>query len=88
MKIIHLFQFKNSIFCNLPFFQEEQRLKNEAAEFDLMNIEIVTEYIVNTHDDFIFDTTSINDLLSMCKKAQKTIEHYFVISMDNYDMKM
>ncbi len=38
-----------------------------------MNIEIVTEYIVKTHDDFNFENTSRNDLLSMCKEAQKQL---------------
>nr|WP_199161667.1 heme oxygenase [Elizabethkingia sp. ASV34] len=85
MKIIHLFRFNDSIFRKIPFFKEEHRLKTDVMEIDLMNIEIVTEYIVKTHDDFSFDNTSGNDLLSMCKKAQKTIEHYFVIKLDHYD---
>ncbi|MDR6461649.1 MULTISPECIES: heme oxygenase [Chryseobacterium] len=85
MKTIHLFRFNDSIFRKIPFFKEEHRLKTDVTELDLMNIEIVTEYIVKTHDDFSFDNTSGNDLLSMCKKAQKTIEHYFVIRLDHYD---
>ncbi|MET3036029.1 heme oxygenase [Chryseobacterium sp. NRRL B-14859] len=85
MKTIHLFRFNDSIFRKIPFFKEEHRLKTDVTEIDLMNIEIVTEYIVRTHDDFSFDNTSGNDLLSMCKKAQKTIEHYFVIRLDHYD---
>ncbi|KAA2222891.1 heme oxygenase [Chryseobacterium sp. ES2] len=85
MKTIHLFRFNDSIFRKIPFFKEEHRLKTDVTEIDLMNIEIVTEYIVKTHDDFSFDNTSGNDLLSMCKKAQKTIEHYFVIKLDHYD---
>lgn len=85
MKTIHLFRFNDSIFRKIPFFKEEHRLKTDVTELDLMNIEIVTEYIVKTHDDFSFDNTSKNDLLSMCKKAQKTIEHYFVIRLDRYD---
>ena len=85
MKTIHLFQFNNSIFRKIPFFKEEHRLKTDVTEIDLMDIEIVTEYIVKTNDDFSFDNTSGNDLLSMCKKAQKTIEHYFVIRLDHYD---
>ncbi|PTT42866.1 heme oxygenase [Chryseobacterium sp. 'Rf worker isolate 10'] len=85
MKTIHLFQFNDSIFRKIPFFKEEHRLKTDVAEIDLMNIEIVTEYIVKTHDDFSFDNTSKNALLSMCKKAQETIEHYFVIKLDHYD---
>ncbi|MCS4300878.1 heme oxygenase [Chryseobacterium sp. BIGb0232] len=85
MKTMHLFRFNDSIFRKIPFFKEEHRLKSDVTEIDLMNIEIVTEYIVKTHDDFSFDDTSGNDLLSMCKKAQKTIEHYFVIRLDHYD---
>ncbi|WP_213278748.1 heme oxygenase [Chryseobacterium indologenes] len=85
MKTIHLFRFNDSIFRKIPFFKEEHRLKTDVIELDLMNIEIVTEYIVKTHDDFSFDNTSGNDLLSMCKKAQKTIEHYFVIRLDHFD---
>ncbi|AZA79811.1 heme oxygenase [Chryseobacterium sp. G0186] len=85
MKTIHLFRFNDSIFRKIPFFKEEHRLKTDVMEIDLMNIEIVSEYVVETHDDFSFDNTSGNDLLSMCKKAQKTIEHYFVIRLDHYD---
>ncbi|RLJ31690.1 hypothetical protein CLU97_1126 [Chryseobacterium sp. 7] len=85
MKTIHLFRFNDSIFRKIPFFKEEHRLKTDVTEIDLMNIEIVTEYVVKTYDDFSFDNTSGNDLLSMCKKAQKTIEHYFVIRLDHYD---
>lgn len=86
MKTIHLFRFNNYIFSKIPFFTEEHRLKTDVTEIDLMNIEIVTEYIVKTHDDFIFDNTSVNDLLSMCKKAQKTIEHYFVLGVNGYNV--
>ncbi|WP_106915335.1 heme oxygenase [Chryseobacterium aurantiacum] len=86
MKTVHLFQFKNSIFRNTPFFKEEDRLKADLKEFDLIDIEIVTEYIVKAQDDFIFENTSIDLLLSMCKKAQKTIEHYFVAKLNGYDM--
>ncbi|UTX49375.1 heme oxygenase [Chryseobacterium sp. MA9] len=85
MKTIHLFRFNNSIFRKIPFFKEEHRLKSDMTDIDLMNIEIVTEYIVKAHDDFTFENTSRNDLLSMCKKAQKTIEHYFVAGLNDYD---
>lgn len=81
MKTIHLFRFNDTIFHKIPFFKEEHRLKTDVTEFDVMNIEIVTEYIVKTHDDFSFENTSSNDLLSMCKKAQKIIEHYFVLKL-------
>ncbi|AZA92805.1 heme oxygenase [Chryseobacterium nematophagum] len=82
MKIIHLFHFKNSIFRKIPFFKEDDRMKSDVIELDIMNIEIVTEYIVKAHDSFTFENTSNTDLLSMCKKAQKTIEHYFVVRLE------
>ncbi|WET00483.1 heme oxygenase [Chryseobacterium arthrosphaerae] len=82
---MHLFRFNDTIFRKIPFFKEEHRLKTDVTELDVMNIEIVTEYIVKTHDDFNFENTSRNDLLSMCKEAQKTIENYFVISLNHYD---
>ncbi|MBP2614881.1 heme oxygenase [Chryseobacterium jejuense] len=85
MKTIHLFRFNDTIFHKIPFFKEEHRLETDVTELDIMNIEIVTEYIVETHDDFSFENTSKNDLLLMCKEAQKTIEHYFVIRLDHYD---
>jgi hypothetical protein len=86
MKTIHLFRFNDSIFRKIPFFKEENRLKTDVTEIDLMNIEIVTEYIVETHDGFSFDNTSVNDLLSMCKKAQRIIEHYFILGVNGYDV--
>lgn len=86
MKTIHIFQFKNAIFNKIPFFKEEHRLKTDTTEFELTDIEIVTEYIVKIPDSFVFENTSENDLLSICKKAQKTIEHYFVIKLDNHGM--
>ncbi|WP_426478179.1 heme oxygenase [Chryseobacterium sp. CBSDS_008] len=86
MKTIHLFRFNNSIFRNIPFFKEEHRLRTDVTELDVMNIEIVTEYVVKIHDDFTFESTSSNDLLSMCRKAQKTIEHYFVTGLNDYDL--
>ncbi|UKB82078.1 heme oxygenase [Chryseobacterium sp. MEBOG06] len=86
MKTIHLFQFKNSFSRNISFFKEERRLKTDLAAFDLIDIEIVTEYIVKTHDDFTFEGTSVNDLILMCKRAQKTIEHYFVAGLNDYDV--
>ncbi|MGH1517071.1 heme oxygenase [Chryseobacterium sp. JK1] len=86
MKTIHLFRFNDSIFRKIPFFEEKHRLKDDITEIDLLTIEIVTEYIVKTQDDFNFDNTSGNDLLSMCKKAQKTIEHYFLVGVNGYDV--
>lgn len=86
MKIIHLFHFKNSISRKIPFFREEDRLKSDITEPDIMNIEVVTEFIVKIPDDFIFEDASENDLLSICRKAQKTIEHYFVVRLNDYDV--
>lgn len=84
MKTIHLFRFKDSTFHKIPFFKEEHRLKSDVEAFDLSTIEIVTEYIVKTHDDFIFEDTSQHDLLLMCNSSQKIIEQYFVMTLDDY----
>lgn len=53
MKTIHLFQFKNSITRKPPFFKEECRLDN--LNDLMMNTEKVTEFIIEVHDDFIFE---------------------------------
>ncbi|UKB82069.1 heme oxygenase [Chryseobacterium sp. MEBOG06] len=88
MKTIHLFQFKNSFSRNIPFFKEECRLDNlnDLMTYDLMNTEKVTEFIIDIHDDFIFEDTSRQDLLKMCKNAKETIEHYFVTDLNDYDV--
>ncbi|MCJ7935901.1 MAG: heme oxygenase [Chryseobacterium sp.] len=88
MKTIHIFKFKDSITRKIPFFKEEHRLEtlNDFIDFDLMDTEIVTEYIIEIHDDFIFEDTSKDDLLLMCKNAKETIEHYFVVRLNDYDV--
>ncbi|WP_110366619.1 heme oxygenase [Chryseobacterium sp. CBTAP 102] len=88
MKTIRLFQFKNSISRKLPFFKEECRLDNlnDLIAYDLMNTEKVTEFIIEVHDDFIFEDTHKEDLLVMCQNAKEIIEHYFVTIMNDYDV--
>lgn len=88
MKTIHLFQFKNSITRKLPFFKEECRLDNlnDLMAYDLMNTEKVTEFIIEVRDDFIFEDMTREDLLSMCRNAREMIEHYFVTTMNDYDV--
>lgn len=88
MKTIHLFQFKNSISRKIPFFKEEHGLDNlnDLMTFDLMNTEKVTEFIIEVHDDFIFEDKTGDDLLAMCQNAKHTIEHYFATTMNDYDV--
>ncbi|EFK35762.1 Uncharacterised protein [Chryseobacterium gleum] len=88
MKTIHLFQFKNSISLKHPFFKEECRLDNlnDLMAYDLMNTEKMTEFIIEVHDDFIFEDMTREDLLSMCENAKEMIEHYFVTTMNDYDV--
>ncbi|CAH0189808.1 heme oxygenase [Chryseobacterium sp. Bi04] len=88
MKTIHLFQFKNSISRKIPFFNEEHRLDNlnDLMTYDLMNTEKVTEFLIDVHDDFVFEDTSRGDLLQMCKNADETIEHYFATALDDYNV--
>ncbi|MDQ0781293.1 heme oxygenase [Chryseobacterium sp. W4I1] len=88
MKTIHLFQFKNSISLKIPSFKEEYRLDNlnDLMTYDLMNTEKVSEFIIEVHDDFIFEDMTKEDLLSMCKNAKEMIEHYFATTMNDYDV--
>ncbi|PXW16506.1 hypothetical protein C8D70_1033 [Chryseobacterium sp. CBTAP 102] len=51
-----------------------------------MNTEKVTEFIIEVHDDFIFEDTHKEDLLVMCQNAKEIIEHYFVTIMNDYDV--
>ncbi len=88
MKTIHLFQFKNSISRKIPFFKEECKLDNlnDLMSYDLMNTEKVAEFIIEVHDDFIFEDMSRKELLQMCQNAKETIEHYFATTMNDYDV--
>lgn len=87
MKIIHLFQFKDSISLKIPFFDEETQLTslNDLMTFDLINTEKVTEFIIETSDDFVFENTKKEDLLTMCKDAKETIDHYFRTVVNEHD---
>ncbi len=88
MKTIHLFQFKNSISRKLPFFKEECRLDNlnDLMVYDLMNTEKVTEFIIEVHDDFIFEDTTREDIMAMCSNAKEMIEHYFATTINDYNI--
>lgn len=88
MKTIHLFQFKDSISREIPFFDENQQLNslNDLMTFDLKNTEKVTEFIVEIPDDFAFEDTKKDELLIMCKDAKETIDHYFNTFSDDYDL--
>ncbi|MDW9383065.1 heme oxygenase [Chryseobacterium sp. JV558] len=88
MKTINLFKFKNSISRKLPFFKEECKLDNlnDLMVYDLMNTEKVTEFIIEVHDDFIFEDTTREDILAMCSNAREVVEHYFATTMNDYDV--
>lgn len=79
MKTIHLFQFKDSITLEIPFFEEENQLNslNDLMAFNLMNTEKVTEFIIEIEDDFAFEDAKQEALLMMCKNAKESIDHYF-----------
>lgn len=79
MKTIHLFQFKDYITLEIPFFEEENQLNslNDLMAFNLMNTEKVTEFIIEIEDDFAFEDAKQEELLMMCKNAKESIDHYF-----------
>jgi hypothetical protein len=85
MKTIHLFRFNDSIFRKIPFFKEEHRLKTDVTEIDLMNIEIVTEYIVKTHDDFSL-TIHQEMIFYQCAKKLKKQLNITLCRVNGYDV--
>lgn len=87
MKTIHLFQFKDSITREIPFFNEENSLNslNDLIGYDLINTEKVTEFIITVPDDFLLEETQRDDLLQMCNDGQETIDHYFMTTVDDYN---
>jgi hypothetical protein len=88
MKTIRLYKFKDSISRKIPLFNKESSLStlNDFMQTDLMDVEIVTEYIINTTDDYIFEDLSNTELLQLCAVARETIEHYFVTTNNDYDL--
>lgn len=89
MKIIQLFQYKDSISSKMPFFEEENQLNslNDLMAFNLMNTEKVTEFIIEIEDDFAFEDAKQEELLMMCKNAKESIDHYFNTVLDDYTLK-
>ncbi|SDQ76234.1 hypothetical protein SAMN05421664_2496 [Chryseobacterium soldanellicola] len=88
MKTIRLYKFKDIISKKIPLFSKESSLNtlNELIYTELMDVEIVTEYIINTSNDFIFEEVSKSELLQLCSIAKETIEHYFVTTNNDYDL--
>ncbi|MDH6253485.1 hypothetical protein M2347_003212 [Chryseobacterium sp. H1D6B] len=88
MKTIHLYKFKDSISRKMPLFSEQSNLNslNDLMQSDLMDVEIVTEYIIDISDDIPAEKLTHSALLELCTAAKETIEHYFVTTVDNYDV--
>jgi hypothetical protein len=88
MKTIRLYKFKDSISRKMPLFSEQSNLNslNDLMQSDLMDVEIVTEYIIDISDDVLVEKLQDSKLLELCNDAKETIEHYFVTTIDNYDL--
>ncbi|ASW75803.1 heme oxygenase [Chryseobacterium piperi] len=88
MKTIQLYKFKDSVTKKIPLFKEDSSLNtlNDLMYTDLMDVEIVTEYIIDIGDDFVFEDLQNSELLIVCTLARETIEHYFVTAISDYDL--
>lgn len=53
---------------------------------DLMDIDLVTEFLIDVPDEFSGENIHHQKLLEICKNAKKYIEHYFVIFNKDYDI--
>ncbi|GAA5083382.1 hypothetical protein GCM10023210_01980 [Chryseobacterium ginsengisoli] len=88
MNTIRLYKFKDSISRKMQFLSKESNLDSldDPIHSKLLDIEIVTEYIINISNDFIYEDLSYSELIHLCSSARKTIEHYFVKSNIDYDL--
>ena len=88
MRIVRLFKYKNSIHWKKPAFNEDSRLDslNDFIMIDLLNIEIVYEFLINVPDNFSSNGIMQRELAELCGKAKETIEHYFIPVGSNYGL--
>ncbi|WP_172279018.1 hypothetical protein [Chryseobacterium sp. LAM-KRS1] len=52
----------------------------------MIEIQIVTEYVINISSAFIYEDLSYKELIHLCSSAKQTIEHYFIKNNNDYDL--
>ena len=88
METIRLYKFKDSISKKMQFLNKESNLDDldESMQTKLLDVEIVTEYVINISNDFIYENVSYKELIQLCSSARETIEHYFVKTNNDFDL--
>lgn len=87
MKTIRLYKFKDSISQKKPLFKEDFSLNtlNDLMQINNMDVEVVTEYVIDISNDVNCDNLATSKLLSLCASARHTIEHYFMTTINTID---
>lgn len=88
MKIMNLYQFKDSISKKMPVVREKSLFSslNELMTIDFINTEIITEYTIDVAEDFNFKYYSNEELVKLCETSQSVIDHHFVTTLNHYDV--
>lgn len=88
MNTIRLYKFKDSITRKIPFLNKESNLDvlDDPRQITTLDIQIVTEYVINISSDFIYENLSYKELMHLCSSAKQTIEHYFIKNNNDYDL--
>jgi hypothetical protein len=88
MGTIRLYKFKDSISRKMQFLNKESNLDDldESIQTKLLDVEIVTEYVINISNDFIYENVSYKELIQLCSSADQTKEYYFVKNNRGYDL--
>lgn len=88
MNTIRLYKFKDSITRKIPFLNKESNLDilDDPRQITMVDIQIVTEYVINISSAFIYEDLSYKELIHLCSSAKQTIEHYFIKNNNGYDL--
>lgn len=88
MKTIHLFKYNDAVSWNKPSFNEDYKLSllNDFMMMRFMNIEVLSEFLIEVPDGFFAHNEPLDKLAKLCGSAKETIEHYFYYPSDDYDV--
>ncbi|GAA4161266.1 hypothetical protein GCM10022217_26690 [Chryseobacterium ginsenosidimutans] len=72
----------------MQFLNKESNLDDlsDSTQTKFLDVEIVTEYVINISNDFIYENVSYRELIQLCSSAKQTIEHYFVKTNNDFDL--
>lgn len=80
MSTLTLFLYKGCIMQKMPLFNTNNKLSTvyKIIAVNFIHIEKVTQFIMETPDDFVFENVSNEVLHQMCNKAKQRIHHHFI----------